>query len=117
MLDLNKLQELDAFVKDELLKKTITFQLSSDSDEITTEIFVRRLSIGIHEAMWTEARGKDASMTAKLLSQSVRLGENGEQQLSYEEAYRLHPEIALAMAKAVNEVNGGDRKNSVPPTS
>ena len=110
MINLKQLNELGGFIPDEMVKKEIKFKLDEGGDEIVAEIFVKRLSIGNHEAIWANA-GEDTSKTAKMLSEAIRFGEDGKEKLTYEDAYRLHPSIALAMSQAIGEVNGGDRKN------
>lgn len=113
MSNLKDLASIGAFVKiDELVKKEIKFQLTDDGEELSALIHVRRLSIGIHEAIWLDGPGgANSSKTSRLLAEAIRLGENGEEKMTYELAYSLHPKIALAMSNAVSEVNGGDRKN------
>lgn len=110
MSNLKDLRRLGGFISDELVKREISFRLTDDSEELTATIFVRRLSIGIHEAIWAGDK-PDVSKTAKLLAETIRLGENGEEKMSYEEAFSLHPRIALAMSTAISDVNGGERKN------
>ena len=111
MSSLNDLRQIGAFVPDELVKKEIKFKLEDDADELVVDVHVRRLSVGTYEAIFIAAEPDKISRTAKLLSESIRLGENGEEILSYVDAYKLHPRIARAMTAAVNEVNGGERKN------
>jgi hypothetical protein len=110
VINLQQLNDLGGFIPDELVKKEIKFKLDEEGEEHVAEIFVRRLSIGVHEAIWRNAT-EDMSQTAKMLAEAIRLGENGEEKLTYEDAYRLHPKIALAMSQAIGEVNGGERKN------
>lgn len=113
MSNLNDLKQLGAFiVVDDLVQKEIKFKLTDDSEELSCIIHIRRLSIGVHEAIWGDgAEGSKGSKTARLLSEAIRLGENGEEKMSYAEAFSLHPRIALAMSTAISDVNGGDRKN------
>jgi hypothetical protein len=107
---LKQLNDLGAFVSEELVPKEIKFKLTDDGDEHVAQIMVRRLSIGHYEAMWGDVK-ENTSKTARMLCESVRLGEDGAEKMTYEQAYQLHAKIALAMSEAVAAVNGGERKN------
>jgi hypothetical protein len=109
--NLSDLKQLGAFVPDELVKKEIKFSLEEGGEELSAIIHVRRLSIGLHEAIWNDTPGSSASKTSRLLAEAIRLGENGEERLTYDQAFSLHPRVALAMSTAITEVNGGERKN------
>lgn len=111
MSNVKDLIDMGAFIPEGLVKKEIKFSLDKDDgDDISVTIHIRRLSIGAHEKIW-ESGQDGSSKTAKLLAAAVRLGENGEESMTYAQAYSLHPRLALAMSKAITEVNGGDRKN------
>jgi len=110
MSSLNDLKAVGAFVVDELVKKDIKFKL--DDEEHEFQIFVRRLSIGLQEEIFMSGGDSDKSRTAKMISEAVRLGETGEERMSFQDAYKLHPVIAVAMSKAIGEVNrSSGRKN------
>lgn len=110
MINLKQLNDLGAFVSEELVPREIKFKLDDDGEEVTAQIMVRRLSIGHYESMWADIK-EDTSKTARMLAESIRLGENGTEKMTYEQAYQLHAKIALAMSEAVAAVNGGERKN------
>lgn len=108
-MKLSELTVMGAFIPDGLVKKEIKFKLD-DGEERKHDIFIRRLSIGVHEQIW--AGGDESqSRTARLLSAAVRLGEDGKEQMTYDQAFRLDSRIALAMTTAIQEVNGAERKN------
>jgi hypothetical protein len=103
MSSLKDLKAMGAFVPDAPIKKEIKFRLD-DGEERTAEIFVKRLNIGEYESLFltdTEERGR----TAKMIAEGIRLGEKGEERLTFQQAYKLHPSLAGAMVVAFNEVN------------
>jgi hypothetical protein len=110
---LQELIDLNAFIPDSLVQRQITFKLEEGGEEKTFDIYVRRLNIAAHERIWGGGLTDEVSKTARLLSEAIRLGPNGEEKLPYEKAVELHPNIALAMSQAINEVNGtkAERKN------
>jgi len=107
---IKELTEMGAFVPDDLVKKTIKFKLTDEGEELEATVHVRQLSIGAHEDIF-RADPDQRSTTAKLLSEAIRLGPDGKERMSYQQAYKLHPKMARAMAKAIAEANGTDRKN------
>lgn len=106
MTSLKNLQDLGAFVGDKPLKKEITFKV--DDVENTATIHVRRLSTGDYESLLlSEEKGR--SRTAEIIQQCIRLGEEGEEALTYEQAYNLLPAVGAAMVNAFNEVNAAKK--------
>jgi len=80
--------------------------------ELQFDVFVKKHSFGTIEKIWND--DGDRSKSAAYISQSIRLGENGKQQLSYEQAFQLDPGLATVLIGVINEVNGtggGDPKN------
>lgn len=103
MSSLKDLKAMGAFIPDEPIKKEIKFKLDGP-DELTATLFVKRMNIGDYEALFltdTEERGR----IAKMISEGIRLGEKGEEKLSFQQAYKLDPRIAGQMVAAFNEVN------------
>jgi hypothetical protein len=112
MNSLKDLIDMKAFIPDELVPRQITFDLDDGKGAQTFDIFVRRMSIGVHEAIWADGGSLNPSKTARLLSEAIRLGEKGEEKLTYQQAFELNAKIALEMSKAITDVNGGgERKN------
>jgi len=116
MSNLKDLMDMGAFIPEELVMKEIKFKFDEDGEETTAVIHIRRLGIGVFEAIWGEEK-EGVSKTAKLLSEAIRLGEKGDERMTYAQAYSLHPKIAVAMSTAISEVNGSERKNSPPPSA
>lgn len=98
------LQSLGAFVDTAPVKKTITWRATPDGEELTGEVFVVRQPFGEVERALGDL-DNERSRGAKLIAMSIRLGENGDEQLTYEQAYQLTPAFAWALVTAINEVN------------
>jgi hypothetical protein len=113
MSSLKELRELGAFVPDELVQKEITFKLGGGDEaaEHTVTVFIRRLSIGSQEEIFLGGGDAERSRSAKMIAETVRLGEGGVEKITFVDAYRLEPAIALAMIQAVSEVNKSTRGN------
>ena len=105
MLDINILRDLGGFVSNEPVKKEIKFKIKGKENEAT--IGVLRLALDDHERIFLNEID-DKSRTARILSEVIRLGENLDQPLSFEDAKRLHPSLAGAFFRAFNEVNEED---------
>jgi hypothetical protein len=105
MLTINELREKGGLVSDVPVVQTITFRIGDE--EMTAEIFVRRISIGDQERIFRadKMNGSDTGRVARMIAGCIRLGEQGEETLTYEDADRLHPAIAAAMVEAIKVVN------------
>jgi len=84
--------------------------------EDTFEIGVVKVSFGDMADLFKE---KDREQLAVGMSKSVMIADDkGKMQfISYEDAYRLDSGLASVILDLVRKVNGGDRKNSTPPTN
>lgn len=109
MLTLENLKNSGGFIASAPVKKEITFKLDGD-DEHTGFIYVKRLSIGDYEKLFMIAPDEQ-SKTAHLISETITLGDDGSEKISFTDAYQLHPSLAAAMLAAFNEVNKAERKN------
>lgn len=90
------------FVSSKLVAKTIKWDAEDKQHE--GEIFVRRVSFGtIDQIMGRD--DSDQGMNTALIVETIRLGEKGEEQLTYDQAYQLEPNLAAAMVEALMEVN------------
>lgn len=72
--------------------------------EDTFSVHIKRQSFGTIEAIW--AGGEDRSKSAQYISHAVKIGEQGKDSISYEDAYQLSPGLAAVLMEAINEVNG-----------
>lgn len=102
MSSLKDLKGMGGLVPDAPVKREIKFKL--DGVDYTASIFVKVLGIGSYEEKLIGGDDKK-SRTAQLISETITLGDDGKEKLSFEEAYKLRPALAGAMVKAFNEVN------------
>lgn len=108
MTDIDFLKSFGGIVNSEPVRKTVKFKLKGK--DYSFDIGVLEFSVDDHERLFLGA--SDESQTARLISKVVRLGDDLSQQLSLEDAKKLHPTVATAFMKAFNEVNGeGGEKN------
>lgn len=102
-MDLAQLKAAGGFIPSEAVKRSVTWERGPD-DAVTFDIFVKRLSFGAVERMLTEV-DTNRSRSAELIAACVRVGEDGKDALSYEDAYNLEPSLAKAIGEALREVN------------
>lgn len=102
MSSLKDLKGMGGLVPDAPVKREIKFKL--DGVDYTASIFVKVLGIGAYEEKLIGADDKK-SRTAQLISETITLGEEGKERITFEQAYTLRPALAGAMVKAFNEVN------------
>lgn len=87
--------------------KEVTWTRKNEAGEEVSDAFtilVKRQSFGSIETIW--ANTEDRSKSAAYISQSLRFGDKGKEQMSYEDAYQLDPSLATVFIAAINEVNG-----------
>lgn len=123
-MDLDDLKKNGGIVPVAPVEKEVTWTRTDDSGEEVSDTFtihVRRRSYGSIEKIITAGLSdSERSRSAMFISESLLLGEDGCQQISYEDAYQLHPTLAAVFVNAINEVNGLGRaepKKSQPPMS
>ena len=115
-MKLADLEKKGGIVADELVKRKAKW----NGDDI--DFYVKMLSFGDIDRTYNGS-DMDASQAATLISKAVRLGDDGSEQLSYEQAYSLTPALATIFAEHVMTVNGvgddaadplvsGQKKNS-----
>lgn len=101
-----KLLELrGAVVSAELIRKDVTWTRTVDGEELVDSfvVFVKRPSFGDVERIFVG--GDERSRSAAMISACVRLGENGEETLTYDQAYQLTPSLAAVLGDAIREAN------------
>lgn len=102
-MDLNQLKSKGGFVDSEPVKKHFVWNKSGEKVEF--DAFVVRQSFGDIEKMFSD-EDDERSRGAIMISEMIRLGENGEERISYGDAYRLDPGLASAFVEAINKVSG-----------
>ena len=117
--NLSQLRTAGGILSREPVKVTGTWKHNGpDGEEIedTFEIGVVKVSFGDMADLYKE---KDREQLAVSLSKSVMFAnDKGKLELiSYDDAYRLDPGLGTVILELVRQVNGGDRKNSTPPTN
>lgn len=104
-MDINDLKKIGAIYTNKPEKKTIKWNNCGEDVEFT--VFVCKLPYGDIERIL-----KAESYTIALISEGLRLGDNGNERLSYEEAAMLDPSLANLFVQAINEVNTRDKKKA-----
>lgn len=99
-------------------KKVTWKHTGPDGEEIEDEfeIHVILKSAGSIDRYRSEMKKREEdgdSVVALFISSFVRLGVDGKEEISYEDAYALHPDLANVFFAALSEVNklGGEVKN------
>src|SRR5690625_79102 len=95
------IQQQGGFVSSELVHRTATWN-TQDGQELSVEFFVRRAPFGAIDRVVSQL---DKSQSAGIISECIRLGDEGEETLTYEQAYALDSRLAAIFAEAVTEVN------------
>lgn len=109
MLNIQQLQAGGAFVSDAPIKKHIEWMIGRQNFE--GDIFVRGLGIEEWERHF-RVEGSTKRITATLIAATIRLGDEGTEELTVDQAASLHPSLATAMMNAAREVH--DPKKSSP---
>jgi hypothetical protein len=89
------------------VRKSVTWKhIDEGGEEVidTFDVWVSRLSFGVIDRL-SKLNSTERSSNAELIAASVRLGDNGEERLTYEIAYGLNPSLALELVRAVADVN------------
>lgn len=102
-MNLSELQDLGGFVDSTPVKKRIKWK-SNSGQEHSGDVFVVQQPYGAVEVALMGG-DKDRVQGAQLISLCIRLGPDGSEKMSYEQAYALHPALAWAFVGAINEVH------------
>lgn len=109
-MNLKELRERGGIVSSAPVKHEVTWDRTAEdgtADPVTFTVYVRKHSFGSIERLFAaDAKDPERSRAAVFISESVLLGEDGSEQITYEDAYRLDPGLAKALMDAVSAVNG-----------
>lgn len=139
-IDLEQLAAIGGVISAAPIPEEITWKRVSDDGDHLEDVFtihVRKLAYidqerifkmaGIYESLEPaegesnadfQARFKELqkkSANAALICVAVRLGDDATEELSYENACRLHPSLAAALLNAIYKVNPSPRKKKAQP--
>lgn len=103
-MNLKELRAKGAFVSAHPVKKSVTWK-TTEGEDVSFDVFVKKLSFGDYERLFL-SESDDRSRMARVLSETVKLGDEGKDDLTYKDAYQLEPSLARALIDAVNGVNG-----------
>ena len=108
-MNLKQLKAKGGIVDAQPVKKDISWtHLDSKTGKQVTDTFtlhIRRQSFGVIERLFSQDESAQ-SRNASYLAASVSLGAEGDEALSYDDAFGLEPSLGFVILNAVNEVNG-----------
>lgn len=117
-MKLDDLKKKGAFVSNNLIKTPVEWvHIDPETNEVITDtfdIFVKKVSFGDLKRAYSDSTIESQS---RLLAACVRLGEEGKEELTYEQAYQLESSLGIALIEAVNKAIGSgetDSKKSKP---
>ncbi|MAS10300.1 phage tail assembly chaperone family protein, TAC [Salinisphaera sp.] len=121
MKSIREITESGGIISADLVKRSGTWRHGGEEHEV--EFYVRRLAFGDIDRVYNRDN-PDASQSAELISMAIRLGDDGDEALTYEQAYQLNAGLAMLFSDHVMSVNGvgdeearTDPKASRPPTT
>lgn len=110
-MNLKQLKEQGGFVDDKPAKEHVTWT-RGDGEKISFDVHVVRQPFGVVDEVLKTSDGR--SQSARMISNCIRLGDDGKERLTYDDAFGLDPTLAFCLIAAINRVNA---KKSTPPTS
>ena len=119
-MDLQRLNEMGGFVPQVPVAREVSWTRPGPDGEDVTDTFnvrVLKLSAGDVERLWADVgRQMSQSYAATLISKTILLGDDGDTQLSYEDAFRMDPSLAETLLEdAVYPVNPLNRRKGTTP--
>jgi hypothetical protein len=106
-MNLNELKAAGGIVAVAPVKKHIVWNREG-AEPVEFDVHVRRLSFGTMERLVT-TDADDRSRSAAYLAETILLGD-GDEPLTYDDAYQLDPSLATALIKVARDVNAtGDQ--------
>lgn len=113
-MKLDELKQKGAFIPAAPVLKEVVWE-HGDEDGNTIEdrfdVFVKRASFGEMERFHqVDSADPERSRSAIFISQSILLGDDASESMTYEDAYQLEPSLARAFVKVINDANGIGKK-------
>lgn len=110
MMDLKELEKKGAFVSDSLVKTSAIWRrFDKESDEVVEDevsFFVRQASWVAYQEIGKEAKesAEEVNSDGLLIAACIRLGESGEESLSYDQVVMLDAGLFNIFHNAVKEL-------------
>jgi len=110
MMDLKQLEEKGAFISDSLVKTSAIWRRfdkeSEEAVEDEVSFFVRQASWVAYQEIGKQAKesAEDVNPEALLIAACIRVGEKGEESLSYEQVISLDAGLFNIFHNAVKEL-------------
>lgn len=109
-MDLKQLREKGGIVPSTPVKHEVSWTHAAEDGSEVTDTFtvhVRKHSFGTIERMFaTDPKDPERSRAAVAISESIMLGEDGSERISYADAFQLDAALARLLIRAINQVNG-----------
>lgn len=109
-MNLKELMEKGGIVDAALVKRSVEWTHLDGEGKTVVDAFdvhIKKISFAVVDrARASAAEQSQFNMTAALISEAVLLGEKADEQLTYEQATQLHPNLASALSTAMWAVNG-----------
>lgn len=83
---------------------------SHKGEELEVDFFIVRQSYIEAERIYKISSDEDKSSVCQLISSMIRLGKDGKEKLTYENAEKLVPSLAMLFIDAINEVTKNEKK-------
>lgn len=109
-MNLQELRERGGIVPSAPVKHEVSWTHTDQDGQEVTDTFtvhVRRHSFGTIERLFAvDLKDPERSRAALFISESILLGEDGSEHISYEDAFQLDAGLAKVLMDAISTVNG-----------
>lgn len=117
-MNLQSLLAAGAFISGDYVRKNVKWNHVNDNQEETVtdfDVFVKRDQSAADFEFIYRPRDDESSIMVRRVSRLIRLGENGEEAISYATADQFHTGLLLALVGAINEVEKENAPKEKPP--
>lgn len=108
-MDLKKLRDMGGIVPSAPVKTEVSWTHVAEGGEVTDTftVHIKKHSFGTIERLFAvDGADPERSRAAVLISESVMLGDDGSERISYEDAFQLDAGLAKVLMDAISAVNG-----------